>query len=112
MIQYNVTVKIDRTVHDQWIEWMLNHHIPEVLGTGLFIENTVSKMVEEDDEEGFTYAFQYYLRNQDDYDTYQRLHAPALQHDHRSRFEGFFIAFRTVMEVVQQTKVTAKEQLN
>jgi hypothetical protein len=112
MIQYNVTVKIDRRVHDEWIRWMLEHHIPEVLGTGLFTENTVSRMLEEDDEEGITYAFQYYLRSLDDYRTYLQSHAPALQKDHRERYEGQFVAFRTVMEVVQLTRVSSREQWN
>jgi hypothetical protein len=113
MVQYNVTVKIDRRVHDEWIHWMLEHHIPEVLSTGLFLENTVSRMFEEEEEgDGITYAFQYYLRSLDDYRTYQTQFAPALQQDHRSRYEGRFVAFRTVMEVVQQTKVSSKEQWN
>jgi hypothetical protein len=35
---------------------------------------------------------------------YQELFAPALQQEHRQRYEGKFAAFRTTMEVVGQHK--------
>ena len=36
MILYNVTVKIAKAVHDDWLEWMKTVHIPDVLKTNLF----------------------------------------------------------------------------
>ena len=37
MILYNVTIKVDHDIHDEWMEWMKQTHIPQVLETGLFI---------------------------------------------------------------------------
>ena len=34
MILYNVTVNIDTDVEEDWIEWMKETHIPEVMKTG------------------------------------------------------------------------------
>ena len=39
MILYNVTVNIDPEVHEDWLDWMKKTHIPDVLNTGLFIDN-------------------------------------------------------------------------
>jgi hypothetical protein len=36
MIVYNVTVKVNTEVHDEWFAWMKETHIPEVMKTGLF----------------------------------------------------------------------------
>ncbi|MGQ3086877.1 DUF4286 family protein, partial [Flavobacterium sp.] len=30
MIIYNVTINIDDSVHDKWLTWMMEKHIPEV----------------------------------------------------------------------------------
>ena len=39
MIVYNVTVKIEKDIHDDWLAWMKETHIPEVLKTNLFEDN-------------------------------------------------------------------------
>ncbi|MFY8045434.1 MAG: DUF4286 family protein, partial [Chitinophagaceae bacterium] len=39
MFIYNVTVKIDPSIEADWIQWMKEEHIPEVLATGKFFES-------------------------------------------------------------------------
>ena len=34
MYIYNVTTNIDESVHDEWLHWMKEIHIPDVLATG------------------------------------------------------------------------------
>ena len=36
MIIYNVTVNVDEDVLSQWLRWMSENHIPDVMKTGLF----------------------------------------------------------------------------
>ena len=71
MILYNVTINIDYDVHDEWLDWMKNKHIPDVLKTGLFIENKICRILAEEDG-GKSYSIQYFLKNMDDYYTYQK----------------------------------------
>lgn len=99
MIQYNVTVNIDPSVHEEWLQWMKEKHIPEVMSTGCFIENKICRLLGHDDQ-GITYSFQYLCNDMPTYEKYQREFAPALQKDHASRYEGKFVAFRTLLQVV------------
>ena len=39
MIVYNVTVNIDKNIVDDWLTWMKEIHIPEVMKTGFFIKS-------------------------------------------------------------------------
>jgi len=103
MILYNVTVSIDESVHDEWLGWMLNTHIPEVMATGLFLENRVCK-IHAYEEGGKSYSIQYLAPDMESYDLYQQEHAPALQASHNDKYAGKFAAFRTVLEVIQQTR--------
>jgi hypothetical protein len=98
MILYNVTVKVDFEIHDEWIKWMKEVHIPEVLATGYFVENKVYRLMEEISNDGITYAIQYTCKNMSDYITYQEKHAPALQKDHYDRYKDKFVAFRTLLK--------------
>ena len=100
MILYNVTVNIEPSIHQEWLQWMQEVHVPEVLQTGLFVEHKILRLLQETENNGFTYAFQYYLRSMADLERYQREYAPALQAAHKARYKDQFVAFRTVLEVV------------
>ena len=99
MVIYNVTVKIENNVHDEWLHWMKNVHIPEVLATGKFVSHQMAKVLV-DDTDGITYAIQYTCRDMDTLQEYQQQHAPALQRDHAERYRDKFVAFRTLLELV------------
>ena len=76
MYIYNVTVKIDQSRADEWLVWMREKHIPDVMATGFFTENRICRLVDEGDMEGITFAI------------------------HSEKFGTDFVAFRTLMEVV------------
>ncbi|MBK9505965.1 MAG: DUF4286 family protein [Chitinophagales bacterium] len=100
MYIYNVTVKIDQSRADEWLVWMREKHIPDVMATGFFTENRVCRLVDEGDMEGITFAIQYTCNDLDDFLQYKLTKAPALQKDHSEKFGTDFVAFRTLMEVV------------
>ncbi len=100
MILYSVTVNIDHDVHKEWLQWMQQHHVPDVLATGLFVDNKILRLLNEYDNGGVTYSFQYYLKSMEDYIRYENDHAPRLQSEHSRKYEGKFVTFRTLLEVV------------
>lgn len=99
MIIYNVTVKVDNEIHNEWLEWMKVVHIPDVLKTGLFSDQRVCRVLV-DDSDGITYAIQYTCRNMDDFIRYEREHAPRLRQEHIDRYQDKALAFRTLLEVI------------
>ncbi len=100
MILYNVTIKVDPAINDEWLVWMKQVHIPEVMNTGLFTEYRINRILELDESEGVTYAIQYLCNNLSDYETYRDEFAPALQQAHQDKYKDRFFAFRTIMEVI------------
>ena len=58
MILYNVTVNIDNDVREEWLQWMKETHIPEMMDTGLFLESRLSRILAEE-EGGSSYEVQY-----------------------------------------------------
>lgn len=100
MYIYSVTINIDTDINEAWISYMRNVHIPEVLQCGLFIDAKLCKVLALD-QEGVTYNIQYLIKSKTDYETYQQQYAPALQADHSQNFKGKFVAFRTLVEVIE-----------
>ena len=99
MYTYNVTVSIEKSLADEWLNWMKTVHIPDVLATGYFIDNKVCKVLNVNDE-GETFSVQYGFLKMEDIELYQKNDAPRLQADHTKRYEGKYIAFRTILEIV------------
>lgn len=100
MYLYNVTIKIEQSRANEWLTWMRNEHIPEVMATGYFVENRICRLLDEGDVEGVTFTVQYTFNTLDDYLNYKLNHAVGLQKSHSEKFGKDFIAFRTVMEIM------------
>ena len=101
MILYNVTVNIDEDVEQDWINWMKETHIPEVMNTGFFQDYKMLKMLSEgEDDTGRTYAIQYKAETLGHLETYLNTVAPKIQKKSIIRYGTKLAAFRTVLEEV------------
>lgn len=100
MLIYNVTIQVTHTIHDHWIHWMRNEHIPEVMATGCFEKYQWVRLLEADETEGITYALQYYCDVKQKYETYIHEHAPLLRQKGLDKWGNQFIAFRSLMGIV------------
>ena len=100
MIIYNLTIKVASTIQTDWLTWLQQVHIPEVLDTKCFSKATILHLLETDDTEGATYAIQYLAENRNDYERYIDEFAGTMRQRSFDRWGDQFIAFRTIMEVV------------
>jgi hypothetical protein len=101
MIIYNVTVKVEQTIADAWLNWLLNEHIPDILKTNCFTDYKVVRLLEVDDSEGPTYAIQYHAESKADYNRYTEQYADQMRRKSFEKWGDRFIAFRSVMQVVK-----------
>jgi hypothetical protein len=101
MILYNITYMVAHDIHDEWISWMKSEHIPEMMSTGLFERNQVLKLLEVDEQEGITYAAQFYAASAENYNTYITNNAPALRLKANQKWGDKVLGYRTLMEIVQ-----------
>ncbi len=100
MIIYNVTSKLDWSIHEQWVNWMLKEHMPEVVATGCFKQSQLLRLLETEDEEGPTYAAQYFTESKEQQEYYLATFAPLLRQKGLDKWGNRFISFRSLMEVV------------
>jgi hypothetical protein len=100
MIVYNVTIKIANAIHAEWLQWLKEEHVPEVIQTRCFTHATILRLLEVDDAEGPTYTIQYFAESKGLYNSYIETHAPVLRQKNFDKWGDQFIAFRSVMQVV------------
>lgn len=100
MYIYNVTVNLDNSIKDEWLQWMRSTHIPDVMSTGCFVSCRICKLLGVPDE-GATYSIQYFFNAIYDMNRYQQKHAPRLQQEHKVRYGEKALAFRTLLEIIE-----------
>lgn len=100
MIVYNVTIKITHAIQADWLQWLQQEHIPEIIKTGCFTKATIFQLIEVDDSEGPTYAVQYFAESKGLYNNYIENHAANLRQKSFDKWGDQFIAFRSVLKVI------------
>lgn len=101
MIIYNVTIKIDWSIQQEWEAWMKEVHIPGILSGGFFFDPRFVRLLEVSDIDGPTYAVQYCAYSLKDYSLFLDEQAEIFNNQELARWGSKFIAFSTIMEVVQ-----------
>ncbi len=101
MIIYNVTINVEESIHDQWLSWMSQEHIPSMLETGKFKKALLTKVLVEESMGGITYSVQYTAKSREHLSAYYTENAPTLRAQSKA-FEGKFVAFRTELEIVSE----------
>jgi Domain of unknown function (DUF4286) len=100
MILYNITSSVDPEVAEQWVAFMREQHMPDIMATGFFVRSQLLRLLNEE-EDGCTYAAQFYCASTEQLDEYQQVAAPGLRADLETRFPGQYVSFRTVLEVIE-----------
>ena len=101
MYIYNVTINIEDSVHDTWLDWMKSKHIPAMLATGKFSSSLMTRVQFEQDLSGHTYSVQYRTDSRETLQKYFAEDAERLREQSKP-FTGKFVAFRTELEIIDE----------
>ncbi|RNL93432.1 DUF4286 family protein [Sinomicrobium pectinilyticum] len=102
MYIYNITINIDEAVHDEWLIWMRETHIPDMLATGKFLNARMLKVLVEEEMGGITYSVQYFTDSKATLEKYYEEDASRLREEEQKRFADKFVTFRTELEIISE----------
>ena len=100
MFIYNVTLKVHEAINKEWLQWLKEIHIPEVMDTKCFTGFRIVRLVDIDDSEGPTYAVQYDAESKAAYNLYIEKFAGEMRRRSFEKWGDQFIAFRSLMQIV------------
>ena len=102
MIIYNVTCNVEKHMAENWLQWMRDEHLPDVMGTGCFKDYKILKLInQEEDDHGVNYAIQYTCESHEILNKYRTEHGPGLQAKTLAKFGDQVMAYRSVLEVIK-----------
>lgn len=99
-IIYNVTTQVSGAVAADWLRWMREEHIPDLVATGCFVSATILRLVEVDETDGPTYAVQYRALSKSLYNRYIEKFSVEMRNKAFEKWGDRFISFRSVLQVV------------
>ena len=100
MLLFNETIGIDKDVEVEWIKWIKDNHVPAVLGTGMFVDFRIYRVLHDQEEGTISYSLQYFAESLDNVQQYLEVFAPKIVEDHRKKFQNKHVAFRTLLEEI------------
>ncbi len=102
MVIYNVTTHVESSIEKNWLKWMREKHLPEMLATKKFKTARIFKIISGNDKGGVSYATQYHCDNKMSLEQYLNHFAAKLRQDAVNKFGDRILSFRTELELIEQ----------
>lgn len=102
MYVYNITTNIEETSEQDWLQWMQNTHIPEMLETGKFLSAKMCKVLVKEDMGGVTYSVQYTVETKEALEAFYSEDSVILKNKMNARYAGKFVFFETEMKMIDK----------
>ena len=99
MYIYNVTTNIERSIAQEWLQWVQRKQIPAMLATGKFLEAKLSQVMVEE-AQGITYSIQYTAESKEMLELYLKEDEMALQKEEMQLFRAQLVSFKTELKVI------------
>jgi hypothetical protein len=97
MFLFNETIGIDRSVEQEWLQYMKEEHLIAVMNTGMFLSSKIYKVLHDHDDETVSYSIQYFAESIDNVQKYLEAFAPPIIDQFQKKFKDRHVAFRTLL---------------
>jgi hypothetical protein len=102
MIVYSVKININSKIEKEWLQWMKEEHIKDVLDTKYFSDwNLYKVLIPSGIENEVSYVIEYITDSIEKYEAYVKNVSKRIQEEHRKKFSGNFTAARSVMQIIE-----------
>ncbi len=100
MIIYNITTKVHHSIATEWLKWLKDIHVKDVMETNSFTKYKIVKLLEVDEAEGPTFAVQFSAESKALYNRYIEKFSGEMRRRSFEKWGDKFISIRSVMQIV------------
>ncbi len=101
MFIYNITVLVDSSIVQEWLNWIKPNLIQNVIETGFFHSYQLLQVTDSPNE-GFTYCIQFHTNEISSLQSYQSLYATQLESEHQLAFPDQLVTFNSTMKLIDE----------
>lgn len=101
MTIYNITVLIEESIEQKWLNYVQTEMIPNILDTGFF-ESGKLLQVADSPNEGLTFCLQFTTNTISSLQSYQSLCAQQIDGAHQAAFPNQLVTFSSTMKLINE----------
>jgi hypothetical protein len=101
MIVYNETIIVEEASYENWISYIRQVHIPEVMATGYFDSYKVLNVIDSPNE-GVTTCVQYNTDSEERFAQFYNQHLQGLHKAHHELYENKYVLYSSLMETIAE----------
>ena len=106
MIVYKVIIQIEKKIEKDWLNWMRDVHIPEIMDLNIFYKSQLFNIINNKEKEFSSFCIEYFCRSEEEYNIYKKKYSKNLQIKHIEKFKGKFNGKRLILSL--KNEFTAK----
>jgi len=98
---------MNQSIEEHWLNW-IKEHIPQVLGTGLFKDARLTRVLVQENDGSSTFSVQYKAIDRKALDVYLNEYAEGFRKEGLEKFGDNVLTFRTELEIIDEYRVNLK----
>jgi len=100
MFIFNTTYLVSDKVHDTWLKWVKEEHIPFMMNSTLFTQPQVARVITSAKEDGTSFSVQFHVRDMQTLKIWNKEFSLLFQNKCSGKFGSEVVFFTTVLELV------------
>jgi len=101
MLIYNITFHVPNSIECEWLKWIKDTQIPFILESELLFDPQLTRILNDQQEEGKSYALQVKCNDMLTLTTWHKLHSANFQRNCTNAFGQQILFFATVLEIIK-----------
>jgi len=97
---FNITYLVSDKVHDSWLEWIREEHIPFMLGSEYFTQPQVARVITSAKEEGTSFSVQFHVHDMHTLKLWNKEYSLLFKENCSRKFGDEVLFFTTVLELI------------
>ncbi len=99
MLLFNVTVIVEEASATEWLEWMKEIHLPQLMQAETFVSHRILRIVDSPNE-GVSYCVQFIAEDEAKHQSFLDLHEQQFTAEIYAKYPNKLVIFSTLMEFV------------
>ena len=97
---FNITYLVSDKVHEEWLEWIREEHIPFMLSSDYFTQPQVARVITSAKEEGTSFSVQFHVQDMHTLKLWNKEYSLLFKENCSQKFGEDVLFFTTVLELL------------
>lgn len=101
MLIFNTTFVVSDKMHDKWMKWVREQHLPFMLESDILSKPQIAKIMGVEEQDGTSYSVQFHVKDMNDLEKWHVQYAQKFELQFSQKFGSEVLFFATVLEIIE-----------